>query len=410
MVRRLLLLVLLNLSTIPSSFAQSTEEPSRQAPAESPPPPPEALGEARALPSAPTLEQMNATMALGESRGAVRFAADDPGLRLELARALYRLGDLEAATEECRAAIKLQPNDAKAHLQLGIIFIAKQDWRAAASVLHEAVRLDPGLTDAHYTLGAVQYSLGQVNAAVQSYRQVLTLQPYLPDARYRLALLLKLSKQDREAAQLMEEAALGGVAQAQFFLGNAYKNGQGVEKDVGKAMLWWSKAAEYGYQPAANVLAKLRRQALSPDQPERKRKEAQDAFVSYRRRLWEEFREYSPADDEEAIGVRLLRDHRTDAAVPMLLREGYALSEAAQAELSRLYAQGWDNVLPPHDKKILACFEATAADGFLPAKRTMARIYAKGIGVTADVPKAKTLLKGLSKTEAAAVMAELAAR
>jgi Flp pilus assembly protein TadD len=410
MVRRLLLVVVFSLSAIPRSSAQTADDPSRQAPVESPPPPPEALGEASALPSGPRLEQMNAAMALGELRGAVRLAPDDPGHRLELANALYRLGDLEAAMEECRAAIKLQPNDAKAHLQLGIIFIAKQDWRAAASVLHEAVRLDPGLTDAHYSLGAVQYSLGQVNAAVQSYRQALMLQPYLPDARYRLALLLKLSKQEREAAQLMEEAALGGVAQAQFFLGSAYKNGQGVEKDFGMAVLWWSKAAEYGYQPSADLLGKLRRQALSPDQPERKRKEAQDAFVSYRRRLWEEFREYSPTDDEETIGIRLLRERRTATAVPILLREGYALSEAAQTELGRLYEQGWENVLAPHEKKILACFEATAADGFLPAKRMLARIYGKGIGVTANVPKAKTLLKGLPKPEATALLAEFAAR
>jgi TPR repeat protein len=352
------------------------------------------------------LEPANAVTALGESRGAVRLAPEHPSHRLELAQALYRIGDLEAAMEECRAAIKLQPDDANAHLQLGIILIAKQDWRAAASVLHEAVRLDPGLTDAHYSLGAVHYSLGHVNAAVQSYRQALTLQPYLPDARYRLALLLKLSKQEREAAQLMEEAALGGVPQAQFFLGNVYKNGQGVEKDLGKAVLWWSKAAEYGYQPSADLLGKLRRQALSRDQPERKRTEAQQAFGAYRRQLWEEFREYSPIDENETIGMRLFQDHRTDAAVPMLLREGYALSEGAQAQLSRLYEEGWDGVLPPHDKKILACFEQTAADGFLPAQRTLARIYGKGMGVPANVQKAKAMLKGLPKSEANALLAE----
>src|SRR6185436_12869286 len=168
-------------------------------------------------------------------------------------------------------------------------------------------------------------------------RQALTLQPYFPDARYRLALLLKLSRHEGEAAQLMEEAALGGVQEAQFFLGNAYKSGQGVEKDLGKAVFWWAKAAEYGYQPSADLLGKLRRQALGPDQPERKRKEAHDAFVAYRRQLWEEFREYSPTDDRETIGTRLLNEHRTDAAVATLLREGYALSEVAQSELARLY-------------------------------------------------------------------------
>jgi TPR repeat protein len=94
----------------------------------------------------------------------------------------------------------------------------------------------------------------------------------------------------------------------------------------------------------------------------------------------------------------------------MLLREGYALSEPAQVELGRLYEQGWDNVLPPHDKKILVCFELTAADGFLPAQRTLARIYAKGIGVPANVHKAKAILKGFSKSESTALLAEFADR
>lgn len=410
MLRHLFVLAVFSLCGILPSGAQAPEDPAPRAPLESPPPPPEALGDEYSPTHLPLLEHADPAMTLGEARGAVRLAPDHAVNRLTLARALYRIGDLDAAMEECRVAIKLQPDDATAHVQLGTILIAKQDWRAAASVLHEAVRLDPSLAEAHYSLGSVHYSLGHPQAAVQSYRQALTLQPYFPDARYRLALLLKLSKQESEAAQLMEEAALGGVPQAQFFLGNAYKSGQGVEKNLGKAVFWWAKASEYGYQPAADLLAKLRRQALSPEQPDRKRREAQDAFLAYRRQLWVEFHEYSPTDDGDTVGTRLLKDHRTDVAVPTLLKEGYSLSEVAQVELERLYETGWNSVLPPHDKKILTCFELTAADGFVPAKRTLARIYGKGIGLPPDLAKAKTMLKGLPKHEANALLAEFGAR
>ena len=406
MLRRLLVVSVFSLIGIPHSLAQLPEiVTTPQAPLETPPPPPEAVGAEHSPSLRPSLDRTDMAT-VGEARGAVRLTPDDADNRLALARALYRIGDLEAAMEECRVAIKLRPNDAQAHLQLGTILIAKQDWRAARSVLQEAVRLDPGLADAHYSLGSVHYSLGRLQPAEQSYRQALTLQPYFPDARYRLALLLKLSKHEQEAARLMEEAALGGVQQAQFFLGNAYNSGQGVDKDRGKAVFWWVKAAEYGYQPSADLLSKLRRQALSPDQTDRKRKDAQDAFLAYRRQLWEEFREYSQADDGETIGTRLLKDHRTDVAVPMLLKEAYALSEAAQVELARLYETGWETALPPHDKKILACFELTAVDGFAPAKRILARIYAKGIGLQPDLPKAKAMLNGLPKQEANALLAE----
>jgi tetratricopeptide (TPR) repeat protein len=408
MVLRLLVVALVSCG-VPPSLAQTPEDPAPRAPLESPPPPPEALSDAQS-PHRPFPEEVDAVTALGEARGAVRLDPNHAGHRLKLAQALYRIGDLDAATEECRAAIKLESDHAQAHLQLGLILIAKQDWRGAASVLHEAVRLDPGLTDAHYSLGSVHYSLGHLQSAVQAYRQALALQPYFPDARYRLALLLKLSKQDQEAAQLMEEAAFGGIPQAQFFLGNVYQHGQGVDKDLGKAVFWWTKAAEYGHQPSIDLLGKLRRQALSSDPLDRKRKEAQDAFAGYRRQLWEDFREYSPTDEEETIGTKLLKDGRTEVAVPILLKESYALSEVAQLELARLYDTGWDGVLSPHDPRILTCFEITSADGFRPAKRALARIFAKGIGVPSDLQKTKAVLKGLPKHEANALLAELGAR
>ncbi len=407
--RRLTVVAIFSACVIASSFAQGPDDSAPLAPLESPPPPPEAVGDEHAPPHHTFVEPKEAARRLAESRGLVRLSQGRAGDRLALAESLYGIGDLDAAIEECRLAIKLDPNNAKAHLQLGIILMAKQEWRAAASVLTEAVRLDPALTDAHYSLGSVYYSLGDRKAAIQSYRQALALQPHFPDARYRLALLLMLSNQTQEAAQLMEEAALGGVSQAQFFLGNAYKSGQGVEKDLAKTIFWWMKGVDYGYQPAADSLSKLRRQALSADQPEKKRKEALDAFQRYRDKLWDEFHEYG-MEDGRTLGTKLLADGRTDFAVLVLLKEGYALSEVAQTELGRLYETGWGTALAPYDKKILACFETTAAEGFVPAKRLLARVYGKGIGVPQDVSKAKTMLKGLPKNEMNAFLTEIGGR
>ncbi|HEX6726874.1 MAG TPA: hypothetical protein VF078_05935, partial [Nitrospira sp.] len=66
-----------------------------------------------------------------------------------------------------------------------------------------------------------------------------------------------------------------------------------------------------------------------------------------------------------------------------------------------------DQYLKPFDKRILSCFESTSADGFAPAKKLLARIYAKGIGLDADLPKAKALLKGLPKQETQSLLDEL---
>jgi TPR repeat protein len=91
----------------------------------------------------------------------------------------------------------------------------------------------------------------------------------------------------------------------------------------------------------------------------------------------------------------------------VLLRESYALSDVAQEELSRLYETGWEQHLPPFDKNILTSFETTANDGFVPAKKILARIYGNGLGVTPDLQRAKVQLKGLPKQEIKMVLDEL---
>ena len=399
---------------IHSSFAQ---EPENTLPPiiESPPPSSETSptpmpADEHRLPELLPQKQVDAVMELGELRNAVRLSPDSADDRLKLAQGLYRIGDLDAALDECRVAITLESNNASAHLQLGITLMAKQDARAAAIALMDAIRLDPELTLAHYSLGSVHYSLGHLTAAIQSYRRALDLQPNFPDARYRLALVLKLGNRHQEAVQLMEHAAIGGVPQAQYFMGNAYRNGQGVEKNLALAIRWWTKAVEFGQPRAAESLSLLRRHALSPDQSERRRKDASEAFRQYRDGLWADYPDAVKNDPSESLGIALLKDSQASDGVTALLAEAVALSETAHDELARLYETGLDTRLAQFDTRILACFRTTAADGFIPAKKALARIYGKGLGVSPDVQKAKAMLKGLSKQETKAILDEIAGR
>lgn len=390
------------------SLAQTVTEETIPPPSIESPMPEPSIAETPPPMEVPTPATQDAVIVLGELRANARTSPESAEQRLKLAQGLYRIGDLDAAIEECRVAIRLNQDSAKAHLQLGVILMAKQDWRAAASVLKEAIRLDQSIAHAHYSLGSVQYSMGKTAAAIQSYREALEWQSYFPDARYRLALLLKLTHQDREAAQLMEEAALGGVPQAQFFLGNAHKSGQGVEKNLAQAIYWWTKAIELGHQPAAEALSKLRRQALSPKRSKRQR-EALEALRLYRDKLLEQFPDYPRIDNGETLGTTLLMHNRADYALSILLKESFALDELSTGELVRLYQMGWDPHLAPFDQSILTCLETTAAEGFAPAKKALARIYGKGIGLDPDLPKAKSILKGLPKQERQAVLDELGA-
>ena len=362
------------------------------------------------LPELLSHERADAIMVLGELRSAVRVSPNNAADRLKLAQGLYAIGDLDAALDECRVALKLESNNARAHLQLGVTLMAKQDGHAAAIALMEAILLDPELTHAHYSLGSVQYSLGNLTAAILSYRRALELQPNFPDARYRLALVLKLTNRHQEAMQFMEEAAIGGVPQAQYFMGNAYRNGQGVERNLALAIRWWTNAVEFGQQRAAESLSQLRRQALSPDQSERRRKDAIEAFRQYRDELWADYPDADRNDPNESLGIALLKDSQASNGITALFAEAFALGETAHDELARLYETGLDTRLAQFDRRILACFATTAADGFIPSKKALARIYGKGLGITPDLQKAKAMLKGLSKQEMKEVMDEIAER
>lgn len=352
-------------------------------------------------------EPADAVTQITSLRRTVRLLPNEPDYRLQLAGALFRVGDLDAAVEECRAAITLQPEDGNAHLQLGLMLMAKQEWRSAASALGEAIRLEPDLTHAHYSLGAIHFSLGNVTAAVQSYRRAIELRPHFPDAHYRLALLLRVTGRTREATQHLEIAAAGGVPQAQLFLGNAYQTGHGVEKNLGLAIFWWMQAADLGQQPALDSLSKVRRQTISSESTKQRRVELQSALQIYRNTLWHDFPDISHPTEHQSLGKILLEQHRGADAVQVLLKECLALSEEAHAELAMLYETGWNRDLKPFDKNILTCFETTSADGFAPAKKILTRIYAKGLGLKADIPKAKALLKGLPKPETQSLLDEL---
>ncbi len=374
------------------------------------PAPPPALAEEQVLPDLLPEEQIDPVILLGELRETVRTSPERVDDRLKLAQVLYQLGDVDAALDECRAALALTPQSAKGHVQLGVILMAKQDWRSAAAAMKEAVQLDPDLAQAHYSLGTVQYSLGNSKAAAEAYRRALDLQPRFPDARYRLALVLQLTKQHQDAAHLMEEAAQAGVAQAQFFIGNAYRQGQGVTKDLERAVYWWARAAELGQHKAAEALSHLRRQALAADQTDRRRAQAREAFQRYRDELWTHYPDAVRTQPDEPLGSALLKINHGVHGVLMLLAETYALSEPAHDQLVRLYESGLDSHLSPFDSRILKCLETTSADGFIPAKKALARIYGLGLGVPQDVKKAKAALKGLPKQDVKPILDEISAQ
>ncbi len=66
-----------------------------------------------------------------------------------------------------------------------------------------------------------------------------------------------LSAQDAPGVSIREvrQAAKKGHPDAQYMLGVAYAEGEGVKQNIAKAVKWWTKAAEQGEDRAQYILS-----------------------------------------------------------------------------------------------------------------------------------------------------------
>lgn len=355
-------------------------------------------------------------LARGDMTGAAtalrRALARRPDLvdaRIGLGIALHGMGDVDAAVDELRATVRRDPALPEARLALAAALIARRDWTGAEAELREILTERPDTLQAHYSLGVVRYATGDLPGAIEAYRRAVALAPEHHDARYRLALMLKLARRDAEAVEEFLAAARAGVPAAQYFLGAAYVAGSGAERDLTRGIGWLFRAAEQGVVPAEETLGQLRQTAAGLGRRgAAPRETVEQAFRDFRVGLWSGFPELA-ASGEETIGGALLAAGRGPEAVPMLVREALALSDAAERRLESLYLEGAEPALAPHDPRILAYLRTAAGEGRLRARLALARIYALGLGVTRDVGRATRLLRATPHEDAQRLLRELSA-
>ena len=79
---------------------------------------------------------------------------------------------------------------------------------------------------------------------------------YAP-AQYKLAFVLDYGEQNEEAVQWYTKAAQSGHSGAQIDLALKYISGEGVEPDIGTAILWLDRAAAQNATQAIMILADL---------------------------------------------------------------------------------------------------------------------------------------------------------
>jgi serine/threonine-protein kinase len=147
----------------------------------------------------------------------------NPYLHSNLAYALHKKGQLDAAMAEYRQAVDLDPKYAFAHNNFGAALYEQKQWDAAMAEFRQAMALGPKDALAHNNLGAALAAKRRWDEAMAEYRQAIVLDPKFALAHNNLGHALRARERlDEAMAELRLAIALDPkLAKAHYNLGNA---------------------------------------------------------------------------------------------------------------------------------------------------------------------------------------------
>jgi tetratricopeptide (TPR) repeat protein len=128
--------------------------------------------------------------------------------------ACLKAGDWRRAGEFYRQAIEAEPSRVEAYVNLGFVLIEQGDHDAAQRILESALERDAQAVDAHFMLGSIARAKGRLSAAAASFERTIGIEPAFAAGYVELcSLLLQEGRPDR-CRELIGQAMLNGVENA----------------------------------------------------------------------------------------------------------------------------------------------------------------------------------------------------
>jgi superkiller protein 3 len=137
---------------------------------------------------------------------ALALRSDNPGVLVNRARALYYVGELEAAIADLQRAIALAPRYVGAHNNLGTVLVAQKKLDEAIAAFCKAIALDPKDATAHNNLGNALRVQGRPTEAIPYLRKAIELDPKCGTAHGNLGGILQLQGKLDEAIACYKKA------------------------------------------------------------------------------------------------------------------------------------------------------------------------------------------------------------
>jgi predicted O-linked N-acetylglucosamine transferase (SPINDLY family) len=119
--------------------------------------------------------------ALELMRRAVMLSPTTPHYHSNLAEALRRAGEVEAAVDAARRAVNLAPNSPEDLYNLAVALRDAGQHREAATIYLRVIQLKPDHYKAYNNLGVVLTTLGRFNEAIDAFQRCAAIVPRLPE-------------------------------------------------------------------------------------------------------------------------------------------------------------------------------------------------------------------------------------
>lgn len=189
----------------------------------------------------------------------------------------------------------------------------------------------------------------------------------------------------QRALELYRKAADQGYGKAQHNLGAMYANGRGVEKDATTAVEWLRKAADQGLTLSQMALASIlkRGSGVKKDVPQAAEWYGRAAALGDIQAAWELGRLYLFGDDGFPVDFT--------KALPWIKQAAERGFAPAQNALGVMFENG--SGLPADCASAAKWFRLAADQGDAKGQSNLGRLYSVGQGVTRDVAEAYAWLK-----------------
>jgi tetratricopeptide (TPR) repeat protein len=135
-------------------------------------------------------------------RNAVKLAPDFYGARLDLARALIEIDELDECEQLLKDSIRMQPDLPAMHSLLGNLYSKRGQFEEAVETYEQALRIQPNHGPSLAAMGHALKTIGKQDESIGTYRDCIQRHPEFGEAYWALANLKTFRFSDEEIATM----------------------------------------------------------------------------------------------------------------------------------------------------------------------------------------------------------------